>query len=403
MSTKLCAGEAGNRGPRVRSDCWIRYEPAAAGALSIELASTVEPYYGDSIRELLLQGCAALGAEHGALRCEDGGAVPFVLMARLEAAIHAAGVGRRRSWLPELGPAAPTETRRDRLRRSRLYLPGSQPKLFLNAGLYRPDGVILDLEDSVASSAKPASRILVRNALRQVDFMGAERMVRINQGELGLEDLDQIAAHNVHLVLIPKVESAGDVQRVDDRIRLLTEAEVLLMPIIETAAGIMNATEIAAASDRNVALTIGLEDYTADLGVARTERGEESLWARSMLVNAARAADLQAIDSVYSDVGNPQGLRDSVAEARALGFEGKGCIHPRQIPLVHDAFAPAPAEIERARKIVRAFREAEARGLGVVSLGSKMIDPPVVKRAQSCVELAIATGRLAADWEVEDA
>jgi len=395
------AGEAGPRGPDVRSDCWIGLTPTASGGVQIELESTVEPYYGDSIRELLGRGARALGLEHVEMRVEDGGAYPFVLMARLEAAARRARPESNARWLPEMDAVATGSTRRDRFRRSRLYLPGDQPKYMLNAGLHQPDAIILDLEDSVAPAAKDAARLLVRNALRQVDFRGAERMVRINQGELGLADLDELVDHNVHLVLIPKVESAADVQRVDQHVRALTEREVLLMPIVESAAGVVNAAAIAAASDRNVALTIGLEDYTADLGVPRTEEGRESLWARSAVVNAARAAGLQAIDSVYSDVEDAGALRRSVLEARALGFEGKGCIHPRQIRVVHEAFAPDAAAVERACRVVRAFREAEARGLGVVSLGSKMIDPPVVKRALATVELALATGRLAPGWEGE--
>jgi citrate lyase subunit beta/citryl-CoA lyase len=390
-------GDAGNRGPRVRSDCWIGFEPAASGALEIDLRSTVESSYGDSIRSLLRSGCEQLGVGHGRLRCEDGGALPYVLMARLEAALRAALPEQRPRWLPEQRPL-PAASPRERRRRSRLYLPGSQPKLFVNAALYRPDAIILDLEDAVAPAAKDASRILVRNALRQVDFGPAERMVRINQGELGLRDLEEIAPERVELILIPKVESAADVARVDTRVRELTSATIWLMPIIESALGVLNAFEIARASERNVALTIGLEDYTADLGVARTTTGGESLWARSMLVNAARAAGLQAIDSVFSDVADEAGLRASILEAKALGFEGKGCIHPRQIPVVHDAFAPTAAEIDKACRIVRAFRDAERRGLGVVSLGSKMIDPPVVKRALTTVDAALAADLLVPEW-----
>jgi citrate lyase subunit beta/citryl-CoA lyase len=393
-------GEAGERGPEVRSDCWIGYLPRDAGGISIELSSTVELYYGASIRSQLAEGCRALGVEHAELVVEDGGAYPFVLMARLEAALRRGGA--RGTWLPALDPCATYGTRRERFRRSRLYLPGNAPKYMLNAGLHRPDAVILDLEDSVAPGQKDAARLLVRNALRQVDFGGAERMLRINQGELGLQDIDEVVPHNVHLVLIPKVECADDVRAVDERIAEATDAPVLLMPILESARGVLNAAEIAAASRHIVALTIGLEDYTADLGVQRTEEGRESLWARSMVVNAAKAHGLQAIDSVYSDVEDGAGLLASIQEAKALGFEGKGCIHPRQVALVHEGFAPAAAEVERACHIVRAFRAAEAHGLGVVSMGSKMIDPPVVKRAQSTVKLALATGKLAADWNAAE-
>ena len=164
------------------------------------------------------------------------------------------------------------------------------------------------------------------------------------------------------------------------------------MPIIESALGVIRAYEIATASDNVVALTIGLEDYTADIGTARTTEGRESFWARSQVVNAARAAGVQPIDSVFSDVSDMNALRESVLEAKALGFDGKGCIHPRQIAAIHEAFAPTAAELDKARKIVAAFEEAEAEGLGVVSLGSKMIDPPVVKRAQRVVRLARAMG-----------
>lgn len=173
---------------------------------------------------------------------------------------------------------------------------------------------------------------------------------------------------------------------------------VFFMPIIESALGVVNAYEIASASKRNVALAIGLEDYTADIGAERTDKGTESFYARSALINAARAAGLQAIDTVYSDVANMDGLRASVLEARSLGFDGKGCIHPRQIRVIHEAFLPPDNTIQKAKRIVLAFEDAEKKGLGVVSLGSKMIDPPVVKRAVRTITLAEKSGVLAPNW-----
>jgi citrate lyase subunit beta/citryl-CoA lyase len=167
------------------------------------------------------------------------------------------------------------------------------------------------------------------------------------------------------------------------------------MPILESALGIENALAIATASERVAALTIGLEDYTADLGVVKTREGNESLYARSRLVNAARAAGVQAIDSVYGDVGDMEGLRHWGQRSRALGFEGMGCIHPRQIPVIHQAFAPSPTEIEKALRIVTAFEEARQAGRAVVSLGAKMIDPPVVQRALKLVKQARAMGLVA--------
>jgi citrate lyase subunit beta/citryl-CoA lyase len=174
---------------------------------------------------------------------------------------------------------------------------------------------------------------------------------------------------------------------------------VFLMPILESASGILNSLEIAKASKNNVAIAMGLEDYTADIGVERTNQGRESLFARSQVVNAARSAGIQAIDTVFSDVNDEDALRESVREAKEIGFDGKGCIHPRQIKPIHEEFAPTEPEIEKAKKIVRAFYEAEARGLGVVSLGSKMIDPPIVKRAQNIINLAMATDLVPKNWK----
>jgi citrate lyase subunit beta/citryl-CoA lyase len=396
-------GEAGQRGPQVRSDCWIEVRLEDAGGLRIELESKVAGMYGASIEQLLRDGCAALGVTDAALKVEDKGALPYTLAARLETAVRRAGHTVAEAFLLPMSDKCSYTVERDRLRRSRLYLPGNEPKFYPNAGLHDPDGVILDLEDSVAPAEKDAARALVRNALRAVDFQGAERMVRINQGERGLEDLEWIIPHNVHLVLIPKVEDPQQVVEVDRRCAALlqqcgSEGPVLLMPIIESALGAWRAFEIGAASDNVVGLAIGLEDYTADIGAARTLEGTESFWARAQVLNGARAAGVQPIDTVFSDVTDMDGLRDSVIEAKGLGFVGKGCIHPRQIAVVHDAFAPGKDEIAKACRIVKAFEEAEAQGLGVVSLGSKMIDAPVVKRAQTTVAMAIRVGRLTEDW-----
>jgi citrate lyase subunit beta/citryl-CoA lyase len=275
-----------------------------------------------------------------------------------------------------------------------------------NAGLHGPDGVILDLEDSVHPEEKDAARLLVRNALRCVDFGGAERMVRINQLPLGLEDLDAVIPEAPEMILIPKVETPDQVLEVADRIMALRhekgiESPVWLMPILESGLGVENAFTIASASETVVALTIGLEDYTADLGVVKTPEGEETAWARSRLVNAARAAGVQAIDSVYGDVADEAGLRAWGQRARAMGFVGMGCIHPRQIPIIHDAFAPTQPELEKALKIVAAFREAQEKGLGVVSLGTKMIDRPVVLRARKLVERAREAGLIREEGEDE--
>jgi citrate lyase subunit beta/citryl-CoA lyase len=285
-----------------------------------------------------------------------------------------------------------------------LYLPGNEPKYFINAGLHEPDAVILDLEDSVHAVEKDAARLMVRNALRAIDFLAAERMVRINQLPLGIADLEEIIPQSPDLILIPKVEHAEQVMEVDGRITAICHREkidrpIWLMPILESALGIENAFAIAKASPRNCALTIGLEDYTADLGVVKTKEGGETLYARQRLVNAARAAGLAAIDSVFGDAGDLEGLKAWGERSRSMGFEGMGCIHPLQVRVIHEAFAPTAIEIEKALKIVAAFQDAQRQGLAVVSLGSKMVDLPVVHRALKLVERARTMGLASSDVE----
>jgi citrate lyase subunit beta/citryl-CoA lyase len=387
---------AGHCGPEIRSDLQVLLQPRERGGLEIEIESRVEIYYGDSIRRQAEEVLEALGVRHARVEIHDEGALPFVIAARIEAAARRAGLGVGTRVLPDRLPL-PDPSARDRMRRSRLYVPGSEPKYFINAALHGSDGVILDLEDSVHVGEKDAARLLVRNALRAIEFLGCERMVRINQIPLGLEDLDEIVPESPDLLLIPKVESPEQIAEADRRIAEIKSnygitRPIWLMPILESALGIENAFSIAKASPQTVALTIGLEDYTADLGVVRTLAGNESLYARQRVVNVARAAAVQAIDSVFGDVGDLEGLHAWALNSRALGFEGMGCVHPMQIPVIHEAFAPSTAEIERARKIVAAYDEAQEKGLGVVSLGSKMIDPPVVQRALKLMVRAKAMG-----------
>jgi citrate lyase subunit beta / citryl-CoA lyase len=390
--------EAGHLGKDVRSDLHVSLQPQDSGGLEIALQSRVAAYYGDSIIAQTREVLSALGVEHAQLSIHDEGALPFVMAARIETAARRAGCNiagnSARVTLEKV--ALPSASGRDRLRRSRLYLPGSEPKYFINAALHGPDAIILDLEDSVHPGEKDAARVLVRNTLRAVDFGACERMVRINQFPLGLEDLAEVIPEAPDLVLIPKVEQADQVVEVDHVIAELKadQRPIWLMPILESALGIENAFAIAMACPNVAALTIGLEDYAADMGVAKTTEGRESLYARTRLVNAARAAGVQAIDSVFGDVGDMDGLRRWGESSRALGFEGMGCIHPSQIRVIHEAFAPSQSELEKALKIVAAFEDAQAHGLGVVSLGSKMIDAPVVERARKLVERARKIGNL---------
>ena len=396
---EITEAAAGPLGDDVRSDVHVHYRPGPA-PLEIVVASKVDYLYGDAIAAAARRVAEAFAVATGRLELEDQGALDWVLLARLEACLRRAGFSGS-PVLPVPAPGADAPRQRERLRRSRLYIPGNRPKLMLSAGLYGADGLILDLEDSVPPAAKDEARLLVRNALLALDWGGSERMVRINQGALGDHDLAAIASCNPHLILLPKVEEPAQVRHVADRLRELAGGgEVpFLMPILESPAGIFRAREIAAADPSVVALTLGLEDLSAELGAPRTAEGWESFLARQTTVYAARAAGVQPIASVFSDIRDEQALAQYVRRERGLGFDGIGCIHPGQIEIVHREMTPSEAEAERAVRIVRAAREAEAKGLGAVAVGSKMVDPPVVRQAFRTVELAIAGGVLAADWE----
>ena len=393
---------SGNSGPKIRSDCEIVIELKSEGGIIIDLTSKVKVLYGESIKILISEILVFFKVQHAVVKVNDSGALPFVLAARMESAVKQL-ISTDLEYLPEFLPENSYSTTRDRFRFSRLYLPGNTPGLMINAGLHSADGIILDLEDSVAPEKKNEARILVRNALRQINFCGAERMVRINQGERGLEDLHFVIPHNVNLVLLPKCENADYIKLVEKEIagiksKLNLTKQVFLMPIIESALGIENSFEIVKGSENVVAVAIGLEDYTADLGVSRTIEGKESFYARTRLIVAAKAAGIQPIDSVFSDVADMEALKQNVMISKSLGFEGMGCIHPRQISVIRQGFAPDETDIEKSKKIVLAFETAKLNGLGVVALGSKMIDPPVVARAQRTIDLAVRLGLLSAKW-----
>ncbi len=392
----------GNKGDKVRSDCFVKLNVKNTGGLNLKITGKLESLYNESIEALVRDMFSFFSIEHADIEINESGALDLVIAARVEAALRKAQPGIP-EYLPEMIEENNYPSKKDRFRFSRLYLPGNTPSMMINAGIHHPDGIILDLEDSVAPEKKHEARHLVRNALRSINFYGTERMVRINQFPSGLDDLKFIVPHNVHVILLPKCEAAEQVIEALQEIEKIKQEnnignEIYIMPIIESATGVEKAYEIATSSKQVVALAIGLEDYTADIGAMRTREGKESFYARSRIVNACKAARIQAIDSVFSDVGDEEGLKQTVKESRQLGFEGMGCIHPRQIKVIHESFAPEPEEIEKAEKIVNAFIIAEKEGKGVVSLGSKMIDPPVVKRAQKIINLALKLNIIDKNW-----
>lgn len=284
-----------------------------------------------------------------------------------------------------------------KLRRSRLYVPGNNPKMIPPAGLYGADVISLDLEDSVPLEYKTDARMLVSEALKVIDFGPAtEVTVRINpmNTPFGKWDIKQIVSEKLHGIYIPKVETREDVIQVDDIVTDLEEkkglpiGKIKLFATLETAKGILNAYEIAQSSKRLEALTIGGEDLTADLGGERSSVGTAINTARSLVLLAAKAAGIQAIDTVYSDFGDQEGLRKETELIKIMGYDGKACIHPSQVGIIHSIFDPTPEQIVYAVRVKMAIEEAKKRGSGAVSLGSKMIDRPIVLKAERVLEIA---------------
>jgi len=291
-----------------------------------------------------------------------------------------------------------------RLRRSRLYVPGNNPSMLVNAGVYGADVLTFDLEDSVSPEEKLAARLLVGELLKEktVDFGRSEVTVRINplSTPYGKKDLLEIVCERLEGIYLPKTESEEDVIKLDELLTRLEEEKGLevgrikLFAIIETAKGVLNAYQIASASKRLEAITIGGEDLTADLGGERTPDGMTLFTARQMILLAARAAGVQALDTVYSDIKDSDGLYQEAVTVRKMGYDGKAAIHPSQIEVIHRAFTPTEEEIEYARRVIEALETAKKEGSGVAALGSKMIDRPIVKRAERILERAKAAGLL---------
>ena len=287
------------------------------------------------------------------------------------------------------------------MRRTLLYVPGNNPGMLRDAGIYPADCLLFDLEDSVSVLEKDAARMLVREALVSMEYPGKEVFVRVNAlaTPWGLEDLNAIVSAGKAGIRLPKAETAQDVVDCEREIERLEKqcglpaGSTRMMAAVESAAGVLNAREIAASSTRLVAIAIGAEDYVTDLKTTRSAEGIELLFGRSMVLLAARAAGIDAIDTVFANVNDEEGLRRETALIKQLGFDGKSIINPRQIGAVHEVFAPTDDEITKAKKILEISKEAERGGFGVVSMNGKMIDRPVVLRALRTLELAVGRRR----------
>ncbi len=293
------------------------------------------------------------------------------------------------------------------LRRTMLYVPGNNAGMIKDAGIYPADCIMFDLEDSVSAGEKDAARFLVYEALSTLDYPGKELVVRINDlsSRLGMDDLEAIVRTGKAVIRLPKTECAGDVLACEAQIARIEQENGIevgstgMMAAVESAAGVLNAKEIAVASPRLIGIALGAEDYVTDLRTNRSPEGIELLFARSMVLLAARAAGIDAIDTVYSEVNNEEGFRAEVRLIKQLGFDGKSVINPRQINPVHEIYTPTRKDIEKSLAIMEAIAEAARRGSGVAALNGKMIDKPVVERARYTLELAQAQGTLQKEEE----
>lgn len=282
-----------------------------------------------------------------------------------------------------------------------MFIPGNKPGMMADACIYGPDSIMLDLEDSVTLAEKDAARLLVYHALRSVDFGGVEMVVRINplNTPYGKKDVEAVVKGGTDVIRMPKTETADEVRELEAEV-LKVETELgcpgrtKLMAAIESALGVVNAFDIAKASPRMMGIALGAEDYTANLKTSRTAEGTELQLARQTIVVAARAAGIACFDTVFSNLEDMEGFRREVEFVKALGFDGKSIINPRQIEIVNEVFTPSAKDIEKALLVIAAIREARSKGSGVISVNGKMVDRPVVIRAERTIALAVASGIL---------
>lgn len=281
-----------------------------------------------------------------------------------------------------------------------MFVPGNNPSMMQDAYIYGADSLMLDLEDSVTLAEKDAARRLVYHALKEVNYGTTEMVVRINplNTPYGVKDIEAVVKAGVDVIRMPKTETAEEVKEVESEIERVEReigvpvGKTQIMAAIESALGVINAYSIATSSKRMMGIALGAEDYCANLKTNRSKDGAELLLARETIVVAARAAGIDALDTVFSDMNDMETFKNEVAFIKKLGFDGKSIINPRQIDIVHEIFAPSQKEIDKARLILNAIKEAERKGSGVISLNGKMVDKPVVIRAQRCIDIAIASG-----------
>ena len=287
-----------------------------------------------------------------------------------------------------------------KLRRSMLFVPGSNAAMISNTFIYKPDSIMFDLEDSVALAEKDTARMLVAHALQHPLYCELETVVRVNPlaSEFGLLDLNAVVRAGTDIVRLPKTDSAQDIIDMDAAITAIEKdcgravGSTQLLAAIESAQGILAVNDIAKASPRLMGIALGAEDYVRNMKTERSPDGIELLFARSSILHAARANGLMAFDTVYSDARNEEGFLREASLIKQLGFDGKSLINPNQIVLIHNLFAPTQKEVDHAERVIAAAEEAERNGSGVVSLNGKMVDTPIIERAKLVLQRAAASG-----------
>lgn len=281
-----------------------------------------------------------------------------------------------------------------------MFLNAQKPGLIKDPYIYKPDSIMLDLEDAVAENQKDAARFSLYHALKRIDYHGCETVVRINGLDTPYweEDIRAAVAGGCDSIRIPKTESAGDVKTVECAIEQAEQEfgrpgkSVLIMAALESARGVMRALDICDSSERMFGIALSGGDYTKDLQTTITGTGIELMGARQQMVIAARAAGVQCFDTVYTDLDNMEGFRQDVLTIKLMGFDGKSIINPRQIDIVHEIFTPSQKEIVFSEKIVKEIESKKAQGIGVFTVDGKMIDIAFYDGARRIIELAKASG-----------
>lgn len=294
--------------------------------------------------------------------------------------------------------------KRDRLRRTMMFLPGNNPSMLTDAHIYRPDSIMIDLEDAVSINQKDVARMLVYHALKRINYGDTETVVRVNglNTPFGRQDVIAMVKAGVDVIRLPKTDTPDEIKEVDELISEVEEeigvqGRTLMMAAIESATGVINAVDIAKASPRMMGIALGAEDYVTNLKTTRSSHAMELYFAREHILHAARNAGLYALDTAFADINNMERFKEEVRFIKDLGFDGKSVVHPKQIQVVHDIYTPTEKEIEKALRVIAGAKEAEAKGSGVIAVDGKMVDGPIITRAYRVIDLAKANGILKED------